>query len=54
MPLTCFSEDEIIDSGTAVVNSKSAAYISSKHKGKKIRWLLIEGDQEAEDLQQDN
>ena len=54
MPRISFSESEILDSGEAVVNSKSAAYISSKHKGKKIRWLLIEGDQEVEELQQPN
>lgn len=50
MPLTCFTENEIIDSGKSVVNSKSAAYIASKHKGKKMRWLIIKGDQ-VEDLQ---
>ena len=50
MPLTCFTENEILDSGESVVNSKSAAYIASKHKGKKIRWLIIKGDQ-VEDLQ---
>ena len=46
MPLISFFEDEIIDSGESVVNSKGAAYIASKHKGRKIRWLIIKGDQE--------
>ena len=50
MPLVCFTEEEIIDSGDSVVNSRSAAYIASKHKGKRIRWLIIKGDQ-VEDLQ---
>ena len=51
MPLTCFTEDEILDSGEAVVNSRSSAYIATKHIGKKIRWLIIDKDQEVEDLQ---
>lgn len=46
MPLTCFTEEDIVDSGTADVNSRGAAYIAQKHKGKKIRWFVIEKDQE--------
>ena len=46
MPLTCFTEDEIVDSGTADVNSRGAAYIAQKHKGKKVRWFIIGKKQE--------
>ena len=46
MPLTCFTEDEIVDSGTADVNSRGAAYIAQNRIGKKIRWFVIDKDQE--------
>ena len=46
MPLTCFTEDEIVDNGTADVNGRGAAYIAQKHKGKKVRWFVIDKDQE--------
>ena len=46
MPYRVFSEDEIIDSGEADINSRGAAYIAQKYIGKKVRWLIIDKDQE--------
>ena len=54
MPLISFSEDEIIAEGDNPVNSRGMVYVGTKHVGKKARWLIIEGDQGAEDLQLDN
>ena len=45
MPQICFSEEEIVDSGTATINGRGAAYIAKKHIGSKIRWLIIDSDQ---------
>ena len=47
MPYHVFSEDEIIDSGEADINSRGAAYVAQKHIGKRVRWLIIKGDQPA-------
>ena len=45
MPLTCFTEDEIIANGDNPVNSKGFVYVGTKHIGKKARWLIIDKDQ---------
>ena len=41
MPTTCFTEEEIVDSGIAIVNSRGAAYIAQKHIGETIRWFIV-------------
>ena len=45
MPSLSFSEDEIVADGDNNVNSRGMVYVGTKHVGKKVRWLIIEGDQ---------
>jgi len=45
MPILSFSEDEIETDGDifAVVNPAGLAYVGRKHKGKKVRILVMKG-----------
>ena len=50
MPTLSFSEDEIEDDGdiSAVVNPAGLAYVGRKHKGKKVRIIVMKGSESTE------
>ncbi len=46
MPILSFSEDEIDEDVFAVVNPAGMAYAGRRHKGKKVRIIVLRGQHE--------